>query len=78
MPSDIRFDEFRRLFERHGVEFVPGGKHWKMRKVTEREVVSFPLATIGGRQVKQAYVKKARKAFSLTAEDGVNDEVFFA
>ncbi len=78
MPSDIRFEEFRRLFERHGVEFIPGGKHWKMRMNTRAGVISFPLATLGGRYVKYGYLKKARMAFSLMPDDGIRDEDFFA
>lgn len=77
MASEIRLAEFKRMFERYGVEFLPGGKHTKMRRIIGGDVYTFPLPTVSGRFVKSVYVEKARMRFKLTEDDGVSDVEFY-
>lgn len=74
MPDKIRLTDFTRWFHRHGIEIVAGGKHLKMRGRVKGVEVTYPLPTLNGRYVKHLYLAKARKQFSLTADDGHPDE----
>jgi hypothetical protein len=79
MPSDIRFSDFRRWFERLGVvveDKGAKGSHFMFSRMHEGVERAYPVPTVGGRYVKHFYLSKTRKALKLTAEDGVGDEHF--
>ena len=64
------------MFERHGVVFAPGGKHWSMERIVGGKSLHYTVPTVRGREVKLPYVKAARKALRLTEEYGVADADF--
>lgn len=78
MPSEIRFSDFRARFERFGVVFSHGGKHWKLTREDGGQTLTYPIPTCrGGRHVLNLYEAKARKALRLDSKHGVSDKEFY-
>jgi hypothetical protein len=79
MGSSIPWKQFQAYFIRYGVTFrAPkgGGSHWKMfRKIgSKSRIYVIPLEH--GKQVRDVYLQKARKALGLTEQNGVSDAEF--
>lgn len=75
MGSPIRLGDLTRKLNRFGAEVLDGAKHKKaIRRNEKGKFLSTIFPVMSGRNVKDFYVKKIRKALELLPEHGVSDE----
>ena len=75
MGSEIPFPQFKHRFERHGITFKRGSKHWKMIGEVDGVYVVYPFPVHKNR-VADYYQDGARKRFHLTPKHGISDKAF--
>ena len=74
-PKVIKFREFQKLLRRYDIKLLPGRRH---NLFVSPEGIKYPVPfSKPGEDVERAYVNAARRAFSLTPEDGVSDREFY-
>ena len=77
MASDMPYRDFARKFRHFGVEIETQkrGSHVNMSKVVGGQKCGYPVP-VHNNQVRDWYVRAARKRFCLLPKDGVSDEAF--
>jgi len=74
-PKVIKFRDFRRFLRRYKIRLVAGRRH---NLFMSAKGIKYPVPFDSpGDDVPRAYVNAARRAFSLTSEDGISDEEFY-